>query len=245
MNRMLHASAIALAFALTACGPSAAEQATQTADAATQIAAAWSPTPSATPTVTATPTSTPTSSATVTASATATPTATHTPAQTATPSPTSTATRTLPPPPTLTFTPAPTQPAPAFPSSPIHAWSRADFAHEVTEAATTIEGYLRFYRDRVVLANQSGSCTSVWDFHKELQNVRAAYGADVPGDWYPLYYQYRALLHAANQANQVVRDNCPNISASVYKEGAEARIAELENIQAQLNALSSQIAAMP
>lgn len=245
MKRMLHASAIALAFALTACGPSAAEQATQTAEAATQIAAAWSPTPSATPTVTATPTSTPTSSATVTASATATPTATHTPAQTATPSPTSTATRTLPPPPTLTFTPAPTQPAPAFPSSPIHAWSRADFAHEVTETAITIEGYLRFYRDKVVLSNQSGSCTSVGDFHKELRMVRAAYGADVPGDWYPLYYQYRTLLHSADDVNIPVLEKCTNIYSSVYKEGAEARIAQLENIQAQLNALSSQISAKP
>ncbi len=245
MTRQPFALAIALAIALTACGPSTQELATQTAAAATQIAAAWSPTPSATPTVTSTPSASPTPSATATASATATPTATLTPAETATPTATATATPTLPPPPTLTFTPAPTLPAPTFPSSPIHTWSRDDFAHEVTETANTIEGYLRFYRDKVVRSNQNGPCASVGDFHKELFYVRAAYGADVPADWYPLYFQYRTLLHAADQANRVVLEHCPNIYAQVYKEGAEARIAELENIEAQLIALAGQIAARP
>jgi len=117
--------------------------------------------------------------------------------------------------------------------------------HEATEAAINIDNYLLFYRDRVVGSNQSGSCTSVWDFHKELQDVRAAYGSDVPAAWYPLYAEYRNLIHTADQANQPVYTNCYNIYASVYKEGAEARIAQLESLAAQLRALASSAAGMP
>lgn len=230
-----------LAFVLAACGPSTHELATQTADSATAIAAAWT----STPTVTSSATTTATASPTATVTLTATPARTATPTQTNTPANTNTPTQPPPPPPTATFTPAPTQPAPVFASSPIHAWSRDDFAHETVEVGNTLDGYLRFYRDRVVLNNQQGWCTSVWDFHKELQGVRAAYGSDVPAEWYGLYSEYRNLIHQANNINQIVRDNCPNIEASIYKEGAEARIAQLEAVFAQIQVLSGKIAAMP
>lgn len=117
--------------------------------------------------------------------------------------------------------------------------------HEISEAATNIDNYLMFYRDKVVLNNQQGACTSVWDFHKELQRVRAIYGSDLPTTWYPLYSEYRNLIHTADQVDQPVYTNCPNISASIYKEGAEARIAQLENVAAQLRALASRAAGMP
>lgn len=232
-------SILSLALLVSACGPSEAERATQTAAARTEVAAAWTVTPSTTPT--ASPTATSTATATETATVTDTPTPTATSTSTAT----ATATLTLPPPPTATFTPAPTQPAPTFATSPIHTWSREDFVHEATEAAINIDNYMLFYRDKVVGSNQRGSCTSVWDFHKELQDVRAAYGSDVPAAWYPLYTEYRNLIHTADQANQPVYTNCYNSSASVYKEGAEARIAQLESLAAQLRALASRAAGMP
>ncbi len=236
---------LCLASGAAACGPTQQDLGTQTAIAQTEVASAWTATPSATPITRPTATSAPTDRATPTTTATLTPAATNTPAASATPSETSTASATPAPPPTLTFTPAPTQVAPAFARSPIHAWSRDDFAHEVTEVGNTIEGYLSFYRDRVVRGNQQGWCTSVWDFHKELQSVRAAYSSDVPSDWYPLYREYRNLIHSADQVNQIVYTNCPNIEASIYKEGAEERIAQLEGIVAQIRALSGKIAGMP
>lgn len=236
---------VLLCLAVTACGPTPQQLATQTAVAQTEIAAAWTVTPSATATASPTTTLTPTTTASPTATETATPEATDTPASSPTPSETPTLTRTPAPPPTLTFTPAPTQPAPVFASSPIHTWDRNDFAHEVTEVGNTIENYLSFYRDRVVRTNQQGWCTSVWDFHKELRNVRAAYGSDVPADWYALYREYRNLIHSADQIDQIVYTNCPSINASIYKEGAEERIAQLEGIVVQIRTLSGKVAAMP
>lgn len=236
---------IPIALAVAACGPTPQDISTQTAVAQTAIAAAWTVTPSPTATASPTATLTPTNTASPTATDTATPEATDTPASSPTPSETPTSTYTPAPPPTLTFTPVPTQAAPTFASSPIHAWDRNDFAHEVTEVGNTIENYLSFYRDRVVRNNQQGWCTSVWDFHKELQDVRAAYGSDVPADWYALYREYRNLIHTADQVNQIVYTNCPNIQASIYKEGAEERIAQLEGLVAQIRSLSGKVAAMP
>ena len=72
---------------LTACGPSAEQQATMTATSLTAIAAAWTATPTETPTPTATMTATPTPTATPTETSTPTRTATKTkpPTKTATP----------------------------------------------------------------------------------------------------------------------------------------------------------------
>ena len=81
---------IFLLLALTACGPSAEQQATMTATSLTAIAAAWTPTPTETPTPTATATATATSTAIPTETPTPTWTATKTKPSTKTATPTQT-----------------------------------------------------------------------------------------------------------------------------------------------------------
>jgi hypothetical protein len=79
MKRVIILSLILLA-TITACGPSAEEQATLTATAQTATAAAWT----LTPTITDTPTRTSTATQTATSTVTSTPTASATPTQTPT-----------------------------------------------------------------------------------------------------------------------------------------------------------------
>ncbi len=72
---------------LSACGPSAEQQATLTAESLTAIAASWTATPSPTTTATATLTPTPTSTETATPTPTSTPSSTPTKTSTATKTP--------------------------------------------------------------------------------------------------------------------------------------------------------------
>lgn len=78
----VHFVFLALLFTLTACGPTAEQQAAMTATAMTATAAAWTPTPTATYTPTITPSPTPTE----TPLPTLTPTATNSPTPTQDPS---------------------------------------------------------------------------------------------------------------------------------------------------------------
>ncbi len=97
MKRPTWILSILLIVFLTACGPSAETQATMTAAALTDTAAAWTWTPSLTPSITDT--------ATFTLTPSETPTLTLTPTETFTPTNTATFTET----PTFTLTPSPTR----------------------------------------------------------------------------------------------------------------------------------------
>ncbi len=230
------------ALLVSSCGPTPDQIAAATATAATATAASWTATPTLTPTATATATATATSTETSTPTDTATPKATATPSATAT----STPTRTLPPPTaTHTFTPSPVPQAPTFPSTPIVAWSVADIRSQVYEARLNVERFLVYHRDYVVGSGRIGDCASPLNANKELTRVRTGYGADVPADWYSLYYQYRTLVHEAVAITAPVIAICRNGGGSITDAEDQQIISGLEsvwnrlvNLEATVNAKS-------
>ncbi len=196
--------ACGLALGLAACGP-APSAATAPAEIAPATVTLERPAPTQTaPTQTASVTASPSErpSNTPTRTATATPEPSSTPAHTATPRPTLGATA------TLTATPGPTLAAPRFPETGIHAWSRADFAHEVNELASFVNTFLTYFRDDVVAAGKEGDCGRVTGLFREMVVNQAAYNDDVPADWYGLYYEYRTLVAETVSTIKPIVDVC-------------------------------------
>ena len=228
-KRWHNAALCSLAWVLCACSGSAA--ATPSA-VATQVALVATVTEvivsaSLTATVTAAPTTTATASATASASATATAT------DSATPKPSSTPTRTPSPrptrlPATWTFTPTATDSlpdAPLYPKTPIVAWDTATFIQSVTDSRVSLHDYYDYHGH--LMTGGTGSCDRYWGTYAIWEKQPGF--TNVPGDWYPLYLQWRQVLQAARTATQPITDVC-------LHGGGDVKPADDQNILATLSA---------
>lgn len=247
LSRVAVVSLLFAAFGLSSCGPTPEQIALQTATAETAVAversataAAWTKTPTATLTSTSTATGTSTNTATPSQ------TATHTPTTTPTLTATLMATRTLPPPTaTETVTPSPVPQAPLMPGTPISAWSVDDFRRQTQEGRLNVERFLIYFRDQVVGPGYSGRCDYVYPAYEELAWKRVGYGADVPADWYSLYYEYRVLVNEAAGYVQPVYTLCRKGGGSLAQGQGEAIVAGLESNYGRFVDLEARVTAKP
>lgn len=241
MNR-IHFMQLFCALSLTAaaCAPSPEQLAQATREAATNTAAAWTPTATSSPTATATSTASPTSTATATATASPTRTETPTPRYTATP--TATLTRTLPPP-TLTFTPSATVQAPFFPQSTLMTWDVNEFAKEVREVDANWAQFLYSFKI-IVSKGSTGDCGYFRGIWIDTVVGQVAF-TDVPAEWYGVYYEYRVIVNDIVMAVRPLQQICDSGGGTITAEQDQAIIAALENATARAADLNRRVQAMP
>ncbi len=237
---------LALAWLVSACGPTPEQIAAQTATAETAIAAAWTPTPTSTPT----PTDTSTPTATATATATNTPRPTHTPRPTNTRRPTATPTTRVARPtnsggPSATAAPptaGPRAEAPVFPQTIMHGWDANDFVKELNELVSFQSGFAA--QLDAILSGQTGSCNLFISYRNETIVSQAGYNG-VPDAWYPTYYAYRIALQDAVNAVGPITTVCDSGGGTIDGEILLAIRAVVGDVIARGQALLAQAAGLP
>lgn len=170
-------------------------------------------------------------------------TATSVPSNTPEPTATATASRTPLPPPTLTFTPSPRAEAPVFSQTIMHPYTSDDFRKELAELVNFNQ---QFVSSPQYLVNNgsTGSCNYFYNYRNEHIVSQAGY-FDVPEVAYPIYYQYRLLVHEAVAAVQPITGVCDAGGGTITLEQDLAIIATLTNVIGRAQQLQAEAAALP